>query len=111
MIAIKTDPCANDNIYVGFEVTLLCTPPAAYPSPQISWLLNGRQLQKSGSLIFTDSNRTLTISSITTNQTGQWMCQAQNEAGLRESQPSQIIVQSESGVGCEGVRTLIIKIK
>ena len=86
-------------------VTLTCGLPPAYPAPRVvAWLLNDEPVAASGNIMF--SNDMLTFTSVSADQTGLWVCRAENDAGMRSSQPTLINVQGE-GVrlgmvwGCE----------
>ena len=78
------DSCSGDTVYNGSTVTLTCSPDA-FPAPtSISWLHNENVVMEGSNIGFSQDRLVLTITSIYSNQSGQWVCRAGNSVGVVE---------------------------
>ena len=80
VIIAQTDPCANGKIYSGSNVTLQCAAPDGFPPPNVSWFHNGVKVRdfEHANIDFSSMKRILVITGIYTNQSGEWLCVADN---------------------------------
>ncbi|KAL4228715.1 Leucine rich repeat C-terminal domain [Mactra antiquata] len=72
-------------------VTLHCKPPRGEPDPDISWEHNGKAVMPSDRITLHDDGD-LTISSLTVQDGGEYVCKASNTAGDRLSSPALLTV-------------------
>lgn len=72
-------------------VTLHCKPPRGEPEPEISWLHNGKAVSLGDRLVLHEDGD-LTISSLTVQDNGEYVCVAENMAGERQSSPALLTV-------------------
>ncbi|XP_053408441.1 roundabout homolog 2-like isoform X2 [Mercenaria mercenaria] len=68
-------------------VTLHCKPPRGEPDPKISWQHNDRPVSL-GDRITQHKDGDLTITTLTAQDSGEYVCLATNKAGVRQSSPA-----------------------
>nr|XP_053656345.1 roundabout homolog 2-like [Cherax quadricarinatus] len=76
---------------IGDSVSLHCQPPAGTPSPEVTWLKDGRQMSNSSRISIT---QILVINQAIQEDSSTYTCRARNAAGTRESSPTQLIVMT-----------------
>uniref|UniRef100_A0A0B7BH26 Ig-like domain-containing protein n=1 Tax=Arion vulgaris TaxID=1028688 RepID=A0A0B7BH26_9EUPU len=75
------------------EAKLVCIPPAGNPTPQVHWLKDGARINFTGDPNFVLlETRILFIEFVRITDEGEYICVAENEAGVRQTQPVQLTV-------------------
>ena len=83
-LSSSLDSCSGSTVYNGSTVTLSCSPDAFPPPSSISWLLNENAVVEGSNIGISQDRLVLTITSIYGNQSGQWVCRAENSVGTAE---------------------------
>nr|XP_053643915.1 roundabout homolog 2-like [Cherax quadricarinatus] len=76
---------------IGDSVCLHCQPPLGTPSPELTWLKDGRQMSNSSRISITQTGE-LVINQAIQEDSATYTCRARNAAGTRESSPTQLII-------------------
>ena len=87
----KEEP-QDTTLSVGSTAMLRCRPPRGEPEPQVTWTLNGLPVSLSDPRVSMQGNGNLIIERVRKNESGEYVCKAQNLAGEKKSSPVQLTV-------------------
>ncbi|XP_064082631.1 protein sax-3-like [Macrobrachium nipponense] len=76
---------------IGDSVTLPCRAPKGVPEPHLVWLRDGREMTNT-SRVSVAVDGDLVITDVTLEDSGMYVCRAQNVAGSRDTAPTELII-------------------
>lgn len=77
---------------VGSTVVLRCRPPKGEPDPQVSWTYNSGPVNLLDKRVSIQGEGNLVIERLKKEDSGEYVCKAQNLAGEKKSSPVQLKV-------------------
>ncbi|XP_068202976.1 roundabout homolog 3-like [Palaemon carinicauda] len=80
-------------VRAGEGAVLPCRPPKGSPEPSIKWLKNGLEVANS-SRVFVTTGGDLVFNRTVDEDSGNYVCAANNVAGSRESSPSELVIMN-----------------
>jgi len=89
----------DKNEQVGQSVELVCVPPDGLPAPKISWLKDGNLIPTDGTNTLINYNGNLIIRAARLQDSGEYVCMAQNMIDTRRSRPAKLDVYTDGAWG------------